>query len=782
MPSASELADLGLYRRAADYLAAAQIYLQANPLLAEPLRPEHIKSRLLGHWGTVPGINLIYAHLNRLIRRRDLDVLLVTGPGHGAPANLANLYLEGSLAERYPELTLDIHGLTKLVKSFSWPGGFPSHLTPATPGVIHEGGELGYALSTAFGAALDNPGLLVACIVGDGEAETGPTATAWHGIKYLDPATCGAVLPILHCNGYKISSPTIFGTMEDGELERLFSGYGWQVKVVRDEDFGQELIDAFDWAADQIAFYQEQAASEAFLRTARPAWPMLILRSPKGMGCPATWQGKPLAGTWRAHQVPITGPRTDPEALAAVEAWLRSYRPEELFDAEGRPVPAILAQCPAGNRRMGMNPHADGSARYRELDVPPLADYCVEVTSPGQARASALETVGSYLRDVFRRTEATRNFRLVCPDEANSNKLEAIFAATRREYEWPLAGVDEDIGPGGRVLEMLSEHMCQGWLEGYLLTGRHGIFPCYEAFIAIVDGMVNQYAKFLKQSREVPWRRPVPSLNYLLTSDGWRQDHNGYSHQGPGFINSLLNKKGSVMRIYLPPDANTLLATVDHCLRSHDYINLIIATKNEMPQWLSPAEALAHARAGASRWSWASTDGGEEPDVVLAACGNTPTLETLAAASLLRRDVPSLRVRVVNVTDLLVLDTPREHPHGMGDDAFAALFPRDREVIFTFHGYPSAVRQLLFSRPQPHRFHVFGYREEGTTTTPFDMTVRNGISRFQLAIEALRRAPRVASLASDAIDAYERSLREHRTYIETHGDDPESISGWRWSP
>ncbi len=807
VPTPAELADLRLYRRAADYLAVAQIYLQGNALLREPLRREHIKARLLGHWGTVPGINLIYAHLNRLIRAHDARILLVTGPGHGAPGNLANLYLEGSLAERYPDYSLDELGVSRLVRSFSWPGGFPSHLNPATPGVIHEGGELGYALATAFGAALDNPDLLVACIVGDGEAETGPTATAWHGTKYLDPETCGAVLPILHDNGYKISSATVSGTMSDVEIEMLYRGYGWHPRIVEaapgaeaaaagegevgpgaagdaagggdPDSLDGRLAEALDWAWEEIRGLQ-RAAREG-QRLERPAWPLLVLRSPKGMGCPRTWKGEPLEGTWRAHQVPITGPREDPEALAAVEGWLRSYRPEELFDDRGRPLAAILGQCPRGDLRMGMNPHANGGALLRDLDVPPIERYALDLAGRGHDLAGAMHPVGAYLRDTFRRTEETRNFRLVCPDETTSNRLEEVFEATDRAFQWPLGPDDRDLAPDGRVMEMLSEHMCQGWLEGYLLTGRHGIFPCYEAFIAIVDGMVNQYAKFLKQSREVPWRRPIASLNYLLTSDGWRQDHNGYSHQGPGFINMMLNKKGAVLRIYLPPDANTLLQTVDHCLRSRDYINLIVATKNEMPQWLSLAEAVEHGHAGASIWRWASTADGEEPDVVMAAAGNTPTLETLAAIKLLREDAPTLRVRMVNVIDLLVLDSPRTHPHGMSDDAFAALFPTAAEVIFAFHGYPSAVHQLLFSRPQPHRFHVFGYQEEGTTTTPFDMTVRNGISRYQLAMEALRRAPRVASLASEVIDRYQRALAEHRVYIESNGADPPAIADWRWS-
>jgi xylulose-5-phosphate/fructose-6-phosphate phosphoketolase len=783
MLTPQETADLKLYRRAADYLAAAQIYLKSNPLLEEPLAPAHIKERLLGHWGTTPGINLVYAHLNRLIRQTGVVALLVTGPGHGAPANLANLFLEGSLAERYPEITRDRLGAGRLVRAFSWPGGFPSHLNPGTPGVIHEGGELGYALAKAFGAALDNPDLLVAVIIGDGEAETGPTATAWHGTKYLDPKTSGAVLPILHDNGYKISSRTLSGAMSDDELLALYRGYGWQPRIVAGDqttELDRDLAAAVDWAWGEIRDVQTSFRQPGGTPPARPAWPMVVLRTPKGMGCPKEFRGEPIEGTWRAHQVPITDPRTQEDALAAVEAWLRSYRPQELFDAGGRPLPAILAQCPEGDRRLGMTPHANGGLLCRDLDLPPLPEHEVPLSGRGRDYASALEALGLYLRETFARSAARRNFRLVCPDETTSNKLTAVFEATDRAFLWPTPPQDVHMAPDGRVLEMLSEHMCEGWLEGYLLTGRHGIFPCYEAFIAIVEGMMNQHAKFLKQAKEVPWRRPVPSLNYLLTSDGWRQDHNGYSHQGPGFINAVLNKKGSVLRVYLPPDANTLLSTVDHCLRSRGYINLVVATKNEMPQWLSLDEAVEHARAGASIWRWASTDEGRDPDVVLAAAGNTPTLETLAAAALLAADIPSLRVRVVNVLDLLILDTPRAHPHGLGDDAFAQLFPLDREVIFAFHGYPSAVRQLLFSRPQPHRFHVFGYQEEGTTTTPFDMTVRNGISRFQLAIEALRRAPRVASAASELIERYEQALADHRRFIEAYGNDPEEIRNWKW--
>jgi xylulose-5-phosphate/fructose-6-phosphate phosphoketolase len=781
-----DAAKLRAYRRAADYLSLAQIYLQANFFLTEPLRHEHIKDRLLGHWGTVPGINLVYAHLNRLILESDASVLLVTGPGHGAPANLSNLFLEGSLAERYPELTRDAKGAARLIRSFSWPGGFPSHLTPATPGVIHEGGELGYALAKAFGAAFDHPELIVACIVGDGESETGPTATAWHSTKFLDPVTSGAVLPILHVNGYKISSSTIPGAMSDEELILLFRGYGYNPRIVSApssgaandesrEDLDTPLAQAMDGAYESIRAIQSSARMGR--REPRPAWPMIILRSPKGMGAPKQFHGAHIEGSWRAHQVPIAAPKTDPEALRAVEAWLRSYEPDTLFDATGELSERLRAQCPSDDRRMGMNPYANGGAILRPLDLPAAAAYETRLER-GVTYASAMAPAGDYLRDTMRRSEKMRNFRIVCPDEMTSNRLGAVFDATDRAFVWPRGAEDAHTSPSGRVLEMLSEHQCQGWLEGYVLTGGHGLFPCYEAFIPIVDGMMNQYAKFTKQAREVAWRAPVASLNYLLTSDGWRQDHNGYSHQGPGFINAVLDKKAEVLRIYLPPDANTLLVMLEHCLRSRNYINLVIATKNPMPQWLTLVEAVEHARRGASVWEWAGNEEtGGEPDVVLAACGTTPTLETVAAAALLRRDAPELRVRVVNVMDLLVLDAPHYHPHGMPREPFEAMFTRDRPVVFAFHGYPSAVEQLLFSRPGAQRFTIEGYREEGTTTTPFDMTIRNGISRFQLAIAALKRSRQDYGAL---VARYEEDLALHRRFIEENGRDPEPIANWRW--
>lgn len=782
-PGSDTLDALRRYRRAANYLAVAQIYLKDNVLLAEPLRPAHIKDRLLGHWGTCPGINLVYAHLNRLIREQDAGVLLITGPGHGAAANLANLYLEGTLTEFYPELTRDRDGLERFVRAFSWPGGFPSHLSPPVPGTIHEGGELGYALATAFGAAFDNPELIVACIVGDGEAETGPTATAWHSIKFLDPVTSGAVLPILHLNGFKISSPTIFATMSDGELLTLFTGYGYAPRIVDigvADDPDALMAEAIDDAYEAIRAIQRRARAG---EVDRWPWPVLLLRSPKGWTGPVEIDGVPIEGTFRAHQVPAKDARENPEHLGVLEEWLRSYRPEELFDADGRPLPDILETCPAGDRRIGMNPHTQGWRIRRDLDLPSLEDFALAIGGPGQTAASALERAGGYLAEVLRRGETARNFRIVCPDEMASNLLGAVFSATHRAYTWPVDEVrarDAHLAPGGRVMEILSEHTCQGWLQGYLQTGRHGLFPCYEAFVTIVDSMANQYGKWLKMSAETPWRGPVPSLNYLLTSDTWRQDHNGYSHQGPGFINSLMTKKGSIVRIYLPPDANTLVSTLDHCLRSTGYINLVIATKQPLPQWLTMAEAIAHNDAGASVWPWAGQGDPEHPDVVLAAAGNVPTIEALAAAKILREELPDLSVRVVNVVDLLVLDSVGGHPHRMDDDEFAGLFTADRPVIFNFHGYPSAIHQLIYKRANPHRFHVRGYVEEGTTTTPFDMLVRNQTSRYHLVIEALRRVYGMSSRAAPIIERYERTLREHRRFIEDEGVDPPEIENWSW--
>ncbi|HEX8844705.1 MAG TPA: phosphoketolase family protein [Pyrinomonadaceae bacterium] len=789
---ADELNTLDLYWRAANYLGAAQVYLRDNYLLEEPLRAEHIKPRLLGHWGTVPGINFICAHLNRLIRQTQQSVLLITGPGHGAPANLANLYLEGTLAEFYPELTHTKDGVARLIRMFSVPGGFPSHLSPATPGCIHEGGELGYALATSFGATFDNPDLLVACIVGDGEAETGPTATAWHGIKYLNPARDGAVLPILHLNGYKISSATVFGAMSDEELNDLFRGYGYDVEIV---DAGgdtfeeraaahRRMITALDAAYATIKSVQSRTRDGEALE--RPRYPMLILRSPKGWTCPKELDGKPLENSFRSHQVPVEEPQKNTERLALVERWLRSYRPEELFDSEGRPRAQLLATCPQGDLRIGMNAHAYGGSLRRELLRPDFRQYAVQVTEHGKVSGSDTKRLGEYLRDVVRLNEAgdgrAANFRVFCPDEMTSNRLTAVFEATNRQFAWPVGARDEHIGREGRVLEVLSEHTCQGWLQGYLLTGRHGLFPCYEAFAPIVDSMMNQYAKFLKVSAEIEWRKPVSSFTYLLSSEGWRQDHNGYSHQGPGFINNLLTKKAQHVRIYLPPDTNCLLSTVDHCLTSTDKINLVIASKQLMPQWLSVEDAVEHCRRGASVWRWASTHDGEDPEVVLAAAGVYPTNEMMAAAALLREELPRLRVRVVNVTDLLILELESFHPHGLTQAAFDDLFTADKSVIFNFHGYPMAVKQLLFNRPAFPRFQINGYIEEGTTTTPFDLFVQNRASRYHVLMQVVRAVSKtdaqVAAQADRIIARYEQKLAAHHAYIRAHGVDMPEVTEW----
>ncbi len=786
-PTRADLESVERYWRATNYLAAAQIYLQENALLREPLRPEHIKERLLGHWGTCPGINLVHAHLNRLIITHDRDVLLITGPGHGAPANLANLYLDGSLRDHYPQLTHDAEGLGRFVRAFSWPGGFPSHLYPGVPGTIHEGGELGYALATAFGAAFDNPELIVACIVGDGEAETGPTAAAWHGTKFLDPASGGAVLPILHVNGYKISNPTIYGAMSDEELRALFTGYGWAPLLIESAhgDIHAQMAASLEDSLRAIGEIQRAARSGR--RRKRPRWPMIVLRTPKGWTGIREIDGKPVEGSFRAHQVPVGDVRTDAAHLRQLESWLRSYRPEELFDSRGGPAAEVLAICPRGDRRIGANPH--GHARLRRpLDRPGLQDHAVAVAqdSRGDPVVSPIEVVAGYLASVVARNPTS--FRLFCPDELMSNRLGGVFRApTERDFEWPVEGGGraEHVGPGGgRILEILSEHTCQAWLQGYVLTGRHGLFPSYESFLPIVTSMMDQFAKFLKMSAEFPWRRPVSSLNYLETSTLWRQEHNGFSHQNPGFINALLNKKGDIMRVYLPPDANCLLSTLDHCLGGTGHVNLVIANKTPLPTWLSMDEAIAHCRAGASVWGWASTDGGVRPDVVLVGIGDIMTLEVLAAADILRREVPELRVRVVNVTDLLILEQETKHPHGLDQTLFEALFTSDAPVIINFHGYPSAVKQLLFGRPGTDRFTINGYREEGTTTTPFDMLVRNGTSRHGLVTQAIRAAaPRnaaVAVRASDHVLRYEYLLRRFREEILRTGNDPAEIREWRW--
>jgi xylulose-5-phosphate/fructose-6-phosphate phosphoketolase len=788
---------LALYRRMTNYIAAAMIYLQGNHMLEEPLAPEHIKPRLLGHWGTVPGINLVYAGLNRLILENDLSMLLVTGPGHGAPANLANLWVDGCLEDIRPELSRDRDGLARLVRYFSWPGGFPSHLAPIVPGTIHEGGELGYALATAFGAALDNPDLIVACIVGDGEAETGPTAGAWHSNKFLDPVNSGAVLPILHVNGYKIANPTIYGAMSDEEMTKLFEGFGWHPLIVSGEDLDAALASALDTAQREIRELQDAARGGS--RPERPRWPMIVLRSPKGWTGIRELDGIKIEGTSKAHQVPAMQAKTNPEHLKALEGWLRSYAHEELFDENGGPSAEVLALCPTGEKRMGANPHVNGGKLRQPLKLPTLEEAGVEVTAPGAGTDSALATLGSYLAGVFTLNAEEKNFRIVCPDEVASNRLGAVFEVENHAFEWP---VDTEISPDytadGRIMEVLSEHNCQGWLQGYVLTGRHGIFPCYEAFIPIVDGMVNQYGKFLKMSREeAKWREPVASLNYLLTSVGWRQDHNGYSHQMPGFINSMLNRREDTARVYLPPDTNTLLATMAECLESTGRINLMIASKHPLPTWLSMDDAIEHVRRGASRWEWASSGDDDAPDVVLAACGTIPTIELLASASLLREAVPELRVRFVNVTNLFALARPETHPDGLSDEDFRAVFTDDRPVIFNFHGYPSAVHQLIHRRPHQERFHVRGYAEEGTTTTPFDLLAMNGVDRFQLAIDAISRADisvsenvrgmsgafavRTVPGASAAIETFSARLAEIRHKVREDGDDPPEIKDWTWS-
>ena len=771
------------YLRLVNYLAAAQVYLKDNVLLEKPLRPEHIKDRLLGHWGTCPGINFIYLHLNQLIQRTNANMLLLTGPGHGAAANLANMHIEGTLTQFYPELTRDRAGLHRFVRAFSRPGGFPSHLNPALPGVIHEGGELGYALATAYGAVLDNPDLIAACIVGDGEAETGATATAWHSTKFLNPKTDGAVLPILHLNGFKISSPTIFGTMSNEELELLFQGYGHAVRIIEPSDLTDpEFERAVDWAHGEILKIQKAARK----RTApeRPRWPMLVLRTLKGWTGPKTLDGKAIEGSFRSHQVPGKDLKENPAHLRAVERWFRSYKPAELFDANGSPAADILALCPSGDRRIAMNPHTFGGNIRKPLKVPALGEYAIEVKGRGAKWTSSMEQLGKFLADVIKRNEAERNFRIVCPDELESNRLGAVLNVTARQYVWPTSKIAEHIAADGRVMEMLSEHNCQGWLQGYLLTGRHGIYPCYEAFIHIVDGMMNQYAKFLKSSLEVPWRKPISSLNYLLTSEAWRQDHNGYSHQGPGFINNLLTKKGQTYRIYLPPDANCLLSTADHCLGSTNYINLIIAGKQPMPQWLTMEEAIEHCRIGASVWGWVGTNNGEDPQVTLAGCGDNLTLEVIAAAQILREEAPAWRVRVVNVTDLVALGIPQKYPHGLEEKHFQRIFPLDCPVIFNFHGYTAAIKQMCWERPQNQRFDVNGYREEGTATTPFDMHVLNRTSRYHVVMQAAEkiagRFPNVSSKAEGLVRRYKMKIRQHRQYIRDFGLDPPEITNWKF--
>jgi xylulose-5-phosphate/fructose-6-phosphate phosphoketolase len=775
-----ELLAIDAYWRAANYLTVGQIYLLANPLLREPLRREHIKPRLLGHWGTSPGLSLIYAHVNRIIRQHDLDVIYLAGPGHGGPALLANVYLEGTYSEIYPSVTEDEAGMARLFRQFSTPGGVPSHVGPTTPGSIHEGGELGYVLSHAFGAVFDNPDLIAVAVIGDGEAETAPLEGAWKGIKFVNAARDGAVLPVLHLNGYKIAGPTVLGRASDESIRSLLTGHGYDAHFVVGDDpmtVHRALATTLDTCVERIRSIQDAARMRGVRGT--PAWPAIVLRTPKGWTGPKRVNGLPVEGTFRAHQVPLAAVTTDPAELAALEAWMRSYRPEQLFDAAGRLSTDLRAQAPVGARRMGANPHANGRGAPVALDVPATAGYAIDVPRPGTIRHESTRPLGSLLRDIY--VKNPTSFRLVCPDETNSNRLGAVFDVETRCFQESVIAIDDHVSAEGRVMEVLSEHNCQGWLEGYVLTGRHGLFATYEAFALIIASMATQHAKWLDMTARLAWRTPVPSLNYLLTSTCWRNDHNGFSHQGPGFMDTITSKKGTVARVYLPPDANCLLSVASHCLHSRNYINLIIIDKQPQLQWLDAAEANEHCARGASIWAWAGSQAGGDPDVILACAGDVPTLETIAAAAWLRTHAPALRLRVVNVVDLMRLFSPREHPHGMTEDAFVALFTRDTHVVFSFHGYAGAVHQLLHARPNAARFHVRGYKEEGTTTTPFDMVVLNETSRFHLAIDAIRRSRRALPNAQVLIDTCLEMLARHATHLAEHLEDLPEIRNWTWT-
>jgi xylulose-5-phosphate/fructose-6-phosphate phosphoketolase len=771
-----ELRELDLWWRAANYLSVGQIYLLANPLLREPLALEHVKPRLLGHWGTTPGLNLLYAHMNRAIRRDDFDSIFITGPGHGGPGLVASAYLDGTYSEVYPDITRDAEGLRRLFRQFSFPGGIPSHVAPETPGSIHEGGELGYALSHAYGAAFDNPDLVVLAVEGDGEAETGPLATSWHSNKLLNPQRDGAVLPVLHLNGYKIANPTILARIPESELASLLEGYGHRPLFVTGDEpeaVHQALAAALDEALEQIRAIKAGGEGE------RPRWPAIVLRTPKGWTGPKVVDGLPAEGSFRSHQVPLANLASNPEHLAQLEAWMRSYRPEELFDESGAPRPEVTALAPHGDKRMSASPHANGGLLLRDLRLPDFQDYAVEVPAPGEAAAEATRVLGNFLRDAMQANP--HNFRLFGPDETASNRLGAVFEVTDRTWEAEILPTDDHLSPDGRVMEVLSEHQCQGWLEGYLLTGRHGLFSCYEAFIHIVDSMFNQHAKWLKVTDDIPWRRPIASLNYLLTSHVWRQDHNGFSHQDPGFIDHVVNKKAEIVRVYLPPDANCLLSVADHCLRSRQYVNVIVAGKQPALNWLSMDEAIAHCTRGLGIWEWAgSEDGTTEPDVVLACCGDIPTLETLAAAALVKQHLPELRVRVINVVDLMRLQPESEHPHGLSDAQFDALFTADRPVIFAYHGYPWLIHRLTYRRTNHRNLHVRGYKEEGTTTTPFDMVMLNDLDRFHLVIDVIDRVPGLATRAAPLRQAMVDERLRHRAYTRAHGDDPPDVRDWVW--
>jgi len=777
------LKKMDAYWRAANYLSVGQIYLYDNPLLRQPLQLKHFKPRLLGHWGTTPGLNFVYVHLNRIIKQHDLDMIFVTGPGHGGPGLVANTYLEGSYSELYPNISQDAGGIKRLFTQFSFPGGVPSHVAPETPGSINEGGELGYSLAHAYGAAFDNPDLVVACVIGDGEAETGPLATSWHSNKFLNPVSDGAVLPILHLNGYKIAGPTVLARIPRDELEALLRGYGHLPYFVEGDDpqeMHRQMAATLDAVVADIQRIQRHARRHGFDQ--RPNWPMIVLRTPKGWTGPKTVDGEKIEGTFRAHQVPIADFATKPRHVKLLERWLKSYKPEELFDKSGSLVAALAELAPRGERRMGANPHANGGVLLRDLKLPDFRDYGVAVPAPGAVKAEATRVQGEYIRDVLRANAEARNFRVFSPDETASNRWDAVFDETNRRSTAEVIAGDDHVGPDGRVMEMLSEHQCEGWLEGYLLTGRHGVFSCYEAFVHIVDSMFNQHAKWLKVSRDIAWRRPIASLNYMLTSHVWRQDHNGFSHQDPGFIDHVVNKKPEIIRVYLPPDANTLLAVTDRCLKSRNCVNVIVAGKHPEQQWLDVDAAIKHCAAGIGIWAWASTDAGEEPDVVMACAGDVPTLETLAAVELLRQLFPELKVRVVNVVDLMSLQPPGEHPHGLSDKDFDLLFTKDKPIIFAYHGYPWLIHRLTYRRTNHGGLHVRGYKEEGTTTTPFDMAVLNDLDRFHLVGDVIDRVPGLSSRAAYVKQLLRDKLTDHKTYIHKHGEDMPEIRNWKWKP